>query len=108
MSAGHEPFLDHTGWLPDQPITGQCPLGCLFYRLSGGAYRALEAELPRLLGRPGTVGDVATLHRQRRLRHIRHIGPRRLGEIEALLVVYGFSIAPDDPPPLCEPPGPRP
>lgn len=92
----HDPHADHVGWLPEEPVTPDCPLECLRYQLSGRTYRALDHGLPTLLGHPAAVRDVADLHRQRRLNGIPSLGPRRVGEIELMLVTYGFCIAPAD------------
>lgn len=84
---------EHPGWLPERDITDDCPLDCLFVKLTAGAYNILARELPRLLGHPPTVGDLATLHRQRQLSQFRGLGPRRVSEIETLLIVNGFDSA---------------
>jgi hypothetical protein len=42
---------------------------------------------------PRTVGDVVGLYTRRQLRKIRGIGPRRVSEIEAALVLAGLDLA---------------
>ena len=45
------------------------------------------------LGEPRTVGDVMDLHARRQLREIRGLGPWRVWEIEAALVLAGVNLA---------------
>jgi len=85
----------------DHQLTAGCPLACLASQLSAQAYQPLRRELPWLLSRPVTVGDVAGLHQRRQLRHIRRLGPRRTGEIELALILAGLLT------PSGDPPGPR-
>ena len=44
-------------------------------------------------GEPRTVGDVMDLYSRRQLRKIRGLGPRRVSEIEAALVLAGLNLA---------------
>jgi hypothetical protein len=71
-------------------LTDGCPLGCLAPYLSGQAFNSLTRELPDLLRRPVTVGDVAYMCQRRQLRFVPYIGPRRGGEIELILILAGL------------------
>jgi hypothetical protein len=69
------------------PIKLECPIECLLTVMSRNAFNPLERALPR------TVGDVAGMYARRQLGEIRNLGPRRISEIEAALVLAGFDLA---------------
>ncbi len=71
-------------------ITLDCPIDCLRAVLSGMAFNRLARAYQARFDPPRTVGDVVRLHRERRLGDIWGLGPRRIGEIEASLVLAGF------------------
>jgi len=75
-------------------ITRDCPLDCLGTVLSLCAFNPLAHDLDRRFGRPPTVGDVADLHRQRQLGQIRQLGPRRISQIEAVLILAELPAEP--------------
>jgi hypothetical protein len=75
-------------------VAADCPVGCLAGLLSR---HALNRLLPALEGpgRDGTVGDVAGLHRARRLDQVRGLGPGRIAEVEEVLLAAGLLDAAD-------------
>lgn len=83
----------------EHPVTADCSLECLAPHLSAYALNPLRRELPLLLRRPATIGDVVYLCQRRQLNYIRHLGPRRTGEIEIILILAGLLA-----PPLAIPP----
>jgi hypothetical protein len=72
-------------------INLDCPVECLLTVLSLKAYnpltRACGLDEP-----PRTVGDVVDLHTRHQLREISGLGPRRILEIEAALVLAELDI----------------
>ncbi len=98
MSETNDELRDHDGRRGGHLITADCPLDCLAFHISAKAFNPLASELPWLLKRRVTVGDVADMQLRRQLRHIRHLGPRRIGEIELILILTGLISAPRDPP----------
>jgi AraC-like DNA-binding protein len=80
------------------PVRQDCPLECLQAVLSQAAYRPLALAQGTLLPPPRTVGDVIGLYARRDLRDIRGLGPRRISEIEAALILAGFDLS------VCLPP----
>jgi len=85
----------------DHQLTAGCPLDCLASRLSAQAYQPLRRELPWLLRRPVTVGDVTDMYLRSQLRHVRYLGRRRIGEIAVVLILAGLLAPPGDPPGPC-------
>jgi len=98
LSAEDDRPRDHDGCGDDHVITAGCPLDCLAPQLSAMAFGPLRHELPWLLKRPVTVGDVVQMYLRRQLKHVRHLGPRRIGEIELVLTLAGLIAPPYDPP----------
>ena len=90
-------------------LTADCPLQCLATaQLSAKSFNPLNHELPWLLGRPATVGDVTRLYLYGYLRYVRHLGPRRLGEIGLVLTLADLlSAPPRDPRTTTHAPTPR-
>jgi hypothetical protein len=64
-----------------------CPVGCL--KLSRQTLNALRSEQRY---RPGTVGDVADLLVSGRLSRVGQMGPRRIGEVRAALLLAGLPV----------------
>jgi hypothetical protein len=82
------PTVPHHG-----PVRADCPLECLLtgpLSLSLMSYNRLRwnSHPP-----PGTVGDLVSLYRRDELRGIRGLGPKRVTEIAAALVLNGFDLA---------------
>jgi hypothetical protein len=61
--------------------------------ISRATFGALARAYDAPFDPPATVGQVIELLRQRRLGQAAGLGPRRLGEIEAALVLAGFVIS---------------
>ena len=74
------------------PVTPGCPVECLLTVLSLSSFNPLTRAEGAPFGEPRTVGDVVALHARRQLRKIRGLGPRRLSEIEAALVLAGLDL----------------
>lgn len=84
-----EPVPYHHG-----PITVDCPVACLLSVMSRKAWIPLtRAHGHHLLEPPRTVGDVWGMHAQRQLSSIWNLGRRRIGEIEAALVLADFDLS---------------
>ncbi len=75
------------------PVTRDCPVECLLTVLSMNSFNALTRADGAPFADPRTVGDVVDLYTRRRLRKIRGLGPRRISEIEAALVLAGLNLA---------------
>jgi len=78
------------------PVTPVCPVECLLTVLSLKSFNPLARAYDAPFDEPRTVGDVMDLHTRRQLRQlrkIRGIGPRRVSEIEAALVLAGLNLA---------------
>jgi hypothetical protein len=75
------------------PVTPGCPVECLLTVLSLNSFNPLARAYDAPFGEPRTVGDVMDLYTRRQLRKIRGIGPRRVSEIEAALVLAGMNLA---------------
>jgi hypothetical protein len=75
------------------PVTRDCPVECLLTVLSMNSFNALTRADGAPFAEPRTVGDVVDLYTRRRLRQIRGLGPRRISEIEAALVLAGLNLA---------------
>ena len=83
-----------TGRVPHHgPVTPECPVECLLTVLSMNSFNALTRADGAPFAEPRTVGDVVDLYTRRRLRQIRGLGPRRISEIEAALVLAGLNLA---------------
>ena len=83
-----------TGRVPHHgPVTLECPVECLLTVLSLNSFNSLTRAYDAPFGEPRTVGDVVDLYTRRQLRKIRGIGPRRISEIEAALVLAGLNLA---------------
>jgi len=92
----HRPGTEpESGDMPPYPHHGRinldCPVECLLTVLSLKAFnpltRACGLDEP-----PRTVGDVVDLHTRHQLREISGLGPRRILEIEAALVLAELDI----------------
>ncbi|MBB4914220.1 hypothetical protein FHS44_001292 [Streptosporangium saharense] len=64
-------------------ITPACPVACLRPVLSARAYNPLSQA--------GTVAEVVRLWRTGDLCRVWGLGPRRIGEIEMVLIVTGLA-----------------
>jgi len=73
-------------------FTPGCPIDCLQTVLSRAAFNTLARGYVAPRGRSATVGDVMTLCRQGQLTNVQGLGPRRIGEIEAGLVLAGLVL----------------
>jgi hypothetical protein len=83
-----------TGRVPHHgPVTPECPVECLLTVLSMNSFNPLTRAHDAPFAEPRTVGDVVDLYTRRQLRKIRGLGPRRLSEIEAALVLAGLNLA---------------
>jgi hypothetical protein len=83
-----------TGRVPHHgPVTFGCPVECLLTVLSLNSFNPLTRAYDAPFAEPRTVGDVMDLVTCRELRKIRGIGPRRISEIEAALVLAGLNLA---------------
>ena len=83
-----------TGRVPHHgPVTPDCPVECLLTVLSMHSFNPLTRADNAPFAEPRTVGDVVDLYARRQLRKIRGIGPRRVSEIEAALVLAGLNLA---------------
>jgi AraC-like DNA-binding protein len=81
------------------PIRQDCPVECLQAVLSQWPYRALYRAQGAGFPPPCTVGDVIRLYVRRGLGDIRGLGPRRISEIEAALILAGFDLSDHQLPP---------
>ena len=75
------------------PVTPSCPVECLLTVLSLNSFNPLARACDAPFGEPRTVADVIDLYARRQLRQIRSLGPRRVSEIEAALVLAGLNLA---------------
>ena len=83
-----------TGRVPHHgPVTPDCPVECLLTVLSFHCFNPLTRAYDAPFDEPRTFGDVVDLCARRQLRKIRGIGPRRVSEIEAALVLAGLNLA---------------
>jgi len=94
VTAGGPAAVCHHG-----PIRQDCPVECLQAVLSQSPYRALYRAQGAGFPPPLTVGDVIRLYARRDLGDIRGLGPRRILEIEAALVLAGFDLSDHQLPP---------
>jgi hypothetical protein len=74
------------------PVSPDCPVECLLTVLSLTSFNPLTRACDAPSGPPRTVGDVMDLYTRRQLRTIRGLGPRRISEIEAALVLAGLDL----------------
>ena len=75
------------------PVTRDCPVECLLTVLSRNSFNPLTRAYDAPFAEPRTVGDVVDLYTRSQLRKIRGLGPRRVSEIEAALVLAGLNLA---------------
>ena len=75
------------------PVTPDCPVECLLTVLSLNSFNPLARAYDAPFDEPRTVADVMDLCARRELRKIRGVGPRRVSEIEAALVLAGLDLA---------------
>jgi hypothetical protein len=75
------------------PVTPDCPVECLLTVLALNSFNPLARAYDAPFDEPRTVGDVMDLYTRRQLRKIRGLGPRRVSEIEAALVLAGLNLA---------------
>jgi hypothetical protein len=75
------------------PVTPDCPVECLLTVLSMNSFNPLTRADDAPFAEPRTVGDVVDLYTRSQLRKIRGLGPRRVSEIEAALVLAGLNLA---------------
>jgi hypothetical protein len=75
-------------------ISPRCSVNCLRPLLS-----AQSANPLRYNTGTATVADVARLCRQHQLGNIRNLGPRRISEIRAVLILAGFDMTDGAPAP---------
>lgn len=74
------------------PVTPECPVECLLTVLSLNSFNPLTRAYDAPFDEPRTVGDVMDLYTRRQLRKIRGVGPRRVSEIEAAMVLAGLNL----------------
>jgi hypothetical protein len=75
------------------PVNRECPVECLLTVLTLQSFNPLARAYDAPFGEPRTVGDVLDLYARRQLREIRGLGPWRVSEIEAALVLAGLDLA---------------
>lgn len=75
------------------PVAPDCPVECLLTVLSMNSFNPLTRADGAPFAEPRIVGDVVDLCTRRQLRKIRGLGPRRVSEIEAALVLAGLNLA---------------
>jgi hypothetical protein len=74
------------------PVTLGCPVECLLTVLSLNSFNPLARAYEAPFREPRTVGDVMDLYTRRQLHKIHGLGPRRISEIEAALVLAGLDL----------------
>lgn len=74
-------------------ITRDCPIACLLTVMSRKTWLPLTRGRSHLSEPPETAGDVLDLYAGDRLEDIWNLGRRRVGEIEAALVLAGFDLS---------------
>lgn len=87
-------------------FTAACPIDCLRVVLSTAAFHVLARAEGAPFPPPVTVEEVLGLRRAGQLSLVAGLGPRRLGEIEAGLVLAGFALGDATPPARDLPPAP--
>jgi hypothetical protein len=93
------PMRDH--WPSDccqHVFTSSCPVDCLRAVLCTATLHALIRAERAPFSSPATVGHVLDLLREERLGLAAGLGPRRIGEIRAGLVLAGLDITGCAPP----------
>lgn len=85
-------------------FTPACPVDCLKVVLGTATFNALARAERAPFDPPATVGRVLGLLRAGRLGLAAGLGPRRLGEIQAGLVLAGLVISDATPPAKGRPP----
>jgi hypothetical protein len=102
---GDNPVSDH---LPAHccchVLTPACPIDCLKVVLGTATFHALARAERAPFDPPATVGHVLELLRAGRLGLAAGLGPRRIGEIQAHLVLAGLVISDAAPPARARPP----
>lgn len=83
-----------------------CPVDCLEVVLSTATFHTLARAERAPFDPPATVGQVLELLRAGRLGQVFGLGPRRLGEIQAGIVLAGLALSEDGPPAAGRPPKP--
>lgn len=73
-------------------ISRDCPVACLLTVLSRKAWNPLTRASSAPCDSPETVGDVLDMRARHQLGDILGLGPRRIGEIEAALVLAGLDL----------------
>jgi hypothetical protein len=87
------PVTVRPGTVPHHgPVSGDCPVECLLSVLSVASFNPLMHACDAPFDPPRTVGDVLDLYTRHELRKIRGLGPRRISEIEAALVLAGLDL----------------
>jgi hypothetical protein len=74
------------------PVSPDCPVECLLVVLSRMSFNRLARAERAPFPPPHTVGDVMSLYARGDLRRIGGLGPRRLSEIEAGMVLAGLNL----------------
>jgi len=74
------------------PVSPSCLIDCLTPVLSLMSFNPLARAYDAPFDPPRTVGDVLDLYWQDQLDKINGLGPRRISEIEAALVLAGLDI----------------
>jgi hypothetical protein len=74
------------------PVTPRCPVECLLTVTGLRCFNPLARAYDAPFAGPRTVGDVLGLHERGQLREIRGIGPCRVLEIRAALVLAGLDL----------------
>lgn len=74
------------------PVTPGCPVECLLTVLSLDSFNPLTRAEGAPFDEPRTIGDVMELYARGQLHGIRGLGPRRISEIEAGLVLAGLDL----------------
>jgi hypothetical protein len=87
-------------------LTRDCPVDCLRTVLGTAAFHFLARAERAPFPAPVTVGQVVDLWRAGQLGLAAGLGPRRLGEIEAGLVLAGFPLTGGRPQAQGRPAGP--
>lgn len=90
---GEQEMTTSRTWIPHHgPVSPDCPVECLLTVLSLMSFSRLACARDAPFSPPFTVGDVMNLYTRRQLRKIRGLGPRRISEIEAALVLAGLDL----------------
>jgi hypothetical protein len=79
------------------PVRSDCPVECLLTVLSIMSFNRLARAEDAPFDPPRTVGEVMDLYSRHQFREIRGLGPRRISEIEAALVLAGLDLTSHQP-----------